>query len=221
MFNKIKSIKNSKNFLRNISIIIFWGSLWGIVEATLGYFLHRINFSFGWCIWFPIAFYFMDKIYRKTGKAQCMLYGAFITASIKLTNMFIEPRIDKVLNPAISIILEAVALVIFYKVLEKKQKKANIIGVGVLNLSWRCLYDIYLLFMPQSILAVSVLRGWQPFLKFMILESLVNTIIIAMYLILREKLITKTTQESTRNFATKPVISALMLALAVFIQIYI
>lgn len=98
MFNKLKSIHTSDKFLKNISIIIFWSSLWGIVEATLGYLLHKINFSFGGCIWFPLAFYFMDKIYRKTGNVQYILYGAIITSIIKLTNLFIEVRIDKVVN---------------------------------------------------------------------------------------------------------------------------
>lgn len=30
-------IRNKKTFISNI---IFWGSIWGIMEATLGYLLH-------------------------------------------------------------------------------------------------------------------------------------------------------------------------------------
>ena len=93
MYNKLKSIITSDELIKNFSIIVYWGSIWGITEATLGCFLHKINFSFSGCIWFPVAFYFMDKIYRKTRNAKYMLYGAFVTSAIKLTDLFIEVRV--------------------------------------------------------------------------------------------------------------------------------
>lgn len=41
MFKRLESNYNSDKLLRNISTIVFRGSLWGIVEATFGYLLHK------------------------------------------------------------------------------------------------------------------------------------------------------------------------------------
>jgi hypothetical protein len=221
MFKKLKSIYNSDKFLRNISTIVFFSSLWGMVEATLGYLLHKINFSFGWCIWFPLAFYFMDKIYRKTGKAQYMLYGAFIASVIKLTNLFIEVRVDKVINPSISIVLEAVALLAFYKILEKKHKKAGLVGIGVVNILWRGLYAIYILLMPKSFLMISPLRGLEPLVRFMLLESIATTFIITLYIVVRERLPNNLIEEKRKGFSTNPIISFSMFVFAILLQRFI
>ncbi|WP_315117404.1 hypothetical protein [uncultured Clostridium sp.] len=221
MFKRLKLIYNSDEFLGDISTIVFFGSLWGIVEATLGYLLHKINFSFGWCIWFPLAFYFMDKIYRKTRKAQYMLYGAFIASAIKLTNLFIEVRVDKVINPSISIVLEAVALLAVYKILEKKNKKVGLIGIGVVNISWRGLYAIYLLLMPRSFLIISPLRGLDRLLRFMLLECIATTLIITSYIVVRERLSKNLTEEKKKGFSTNPIISFSMFVFAIFLERFI
>lgn len=222
MFEKLKTTCNSDGFRRNISTIVFWSSIWGIVEATMGYVLHKANFSFGWCIWFPLAFYFMDKIYKKTRKPQYMLYGSLITSAIKLTNIFIEVRVDKVVNPAASIVLEAVALLVFYKLLEKSHNKAGIIGIAGVNILWRGLYVIYLLLMPKYFLAISPLRGLDPFFKFMLLESIVNTIIITTYITLNEKLKNKLIKDKIKgpikDFNISPIPALLMFGLAILIQ---
>lgn len=107
-----------------------------------------------------------------------MLYGAFIASVIKLTNLFIEARVDKVVNPSVSIVLEAVSMLIFYKILEKKCKKADILGIAVVSILWRNLYAIYIFLMPKSFCGISPLRAAGPLLKFMLLDSLANTVII-------------------------------------------
>lgn len=221
MFKKLKSIYNSEDFRKNISTIIFWGSMWGIIESTAGYLLHRMNLKVGWCIWFPIAFYFLDKIYRRTGEAKYMIYGAFITSAIKLTNLFIEVRIDKVINPAMSIILEAGALFILYEILERKNRNLDIIWVAGVNILWRSFYIIYLLLAPKSFLAISPLRGTEPLLKFMLLESLANTVIITSYIVLRNRLSEKFIKEKIKGFNISPIPSLLILAFAVVLQLVI
>ncbi|EKQ52836.1 MULTISPECIES: hypothetical protein [unclassified Clostridium] len=222
MVNKLRTTcKSSHKILSNLSTIVFWGSLWGIIEVTLGYLLHKINFSFGWCIWFPLAFYFMDKIYRKTGKVQYILYGAIVTSAIKLTNLFIEVRIDKVINPAISILFEAIALLVIYKVIEKKNKKIGIIEILIVNVFWRCLYSIYIFIMPSSFLAISPLAGLDSFLRFILLESSVNAIFIMTYILFRDKTIRKFSISNRKELNVSPIQSFLMCLFAILVQIIV
>ncbi|QAT40645.1 hypothetical protein [Clostridium sp. JN-9] len=221
MTEKIKSCSNSNDFLMNISTAIFWGSIWGITEATLGYLLHKINFKFGWCIWFPIAFYFMDKIYRQVKKAQYILYGALITSVIKLADLFIETRVDKVINPSVSIILEAAAVFAVYKIVEKKHREIGIAAVIVMNFFWRVLYAGYLFLAPKSFLAISPLRGLNPFIHFMFIESAANIAIIMLYVVFKHKFEKESMQKGMESIRIKPIASFMTLILAVTLQLLI
>jgi hypothetical protein len=35
--------------------VLFYGGIWGVFEATVGYLLHLLPFSIGWLVWYPIA----------------------------------------------------------------------------------------------------------------------------------------------------------------------
>lgn len=218
MLSKYKQIYHSDKMLKNISIVIFFGSLWGITEATLGYLLHSMNLSIGWCLWFPLAFYFMDKIHIKTGKSSYMLYSAFIAAAIKLTNLFIEVRVDKVINPSVSIILEAITLTAAYKIMEMGHKRLNIGRIASINVVWRVIYSEYILLLPKSYLLISPLRASNPFLQFMLAESLVNSLIIWAYAVLRERLSIRQAEGKRISLSTKPVLSFALLSFAVALQ---
>ena len=217
MVKYLLKFRHSQKTSEKFCIIVFYGSLWGATEATLGYLLHRSDFTFGWFLWFPLAFYFMDKIFRKTGEAGCMFYGALIAAAIKLTDLFIEIRVDKVINPSVSIILEGASMLVLYKIIERRHKGLSLSGIAGVNILWRVLYSIYILLMPGSILLISPLRGSDAFLHFMLLESMVNTCIIAAYVMLRERFPGKQGEEVKRDISTKfaPALAMLLLAEAI------
>jgi hypothetical protein len=77
--------------------IFTWGGLWGIFEATVGYLLHLLPFSIGWLIWYPVACFFMFQVYRKTQRTEAIVLVGLLSASIKLLNLFLPGRIDRVL----------------------------------------------------------------------------------------------------------------------------
>lgn len=222
MANWLAKFHESQNLRKNLCIVVFWGSLWGIVEATLGYLLHRMNLNVGWCIWFPLAFYFLNKIYEKTGKAWCVLYGGFVAAMIKLADVFIEPSFVKVVNPSASIIFEAASLLILYKIMEKRDKKVGVFCIAGVNVAWRALFLTYVfLFMPKAVIAVSQLRALNPFLQFMLVESAVNTIIIEAYLLFRERFLSKHIAERKVSISTKFAMSIAMLLFAIIVNRFI
>ena len=73
---------------KNLSTVIFIGSIWGITEATLGHFLHTFALGIGWLLWFPIAIFFLNTMYQITKNPNHMLYAAFISALIKMIDIF-------------------------------------------------------------------------------------------------------------------------------------
>jgi hypothetical protein len=133
---------------KHIWTIIFWGSLWGLTEATLGNALHIIPFKIGWPFWFPIAYLFMNKVYIQTENRITVLYTALIAASIKLIDLFMPIRIDYTLNPAVSIIIESLSMLAVWKLTDKYNLKFDSALIFEINTCWRILYAAYVLFLP-------------------------------------------------------------------------
>ena len=165
--------------------IIIWGAIWGIFEATAGYLLHLVSFGYSWVIWYPVACFFMTIAYRKTGKFSSVFYIGLLCAAIKMLNLFLPGRIDKVINPAVSILFEALAMafVIFAAnhLLSGKNKSPFVKALMALsmNTGWRLLYAIYLLFLvPGWIRDVSVVSSGAKFIPFFITQNLITTVLI-------------------------------------------
>lgn len=165
---------------KNISVIVFWGAAWGIIEATLGTLFHTVNFNIGWLFWFPIAFYFINKVYKQTGRCESIILLSVIAAAIKLIDLALPIRVDKVINPAVSILLEGLVVFITFKAMEKYSNlfKYKILEVAVICLSWRILYTVYVLFLPSWMIVISPVRGFAPFFKFLLFEGTANALFI-------------------------------------------
>ncbi|MCK9217923.1 MAG: hypothetical protein M0P77_08420 [Firmicutes bacterium] len=216
---------------KNITTVVFWGALWGLVEATLGYVLHSMPLSVGWFFWFPLAFYFINKVYSSTGSLSSILYTSSIAAGIKLVNFFLPTTIDRVINPAMSILLEGLMVFIVFAIIEKKegffQSKYTIALTA--SIGWRVLYIIYILFMPTFFFTVSPMRAAKPFFKFFVTESFMNSLFIYVYLKVSErigdaKLNVSKNEVNSKLFSLKdnPIIrisvSLTVLSLAIFAQ---
>jgi hypothetical protein len=165
-------------------ISLFWGALWGIVEATLGYLAHLVTVIPGIAgfIMFPIGFYFMTRAYRETGKLSALFNTAAVAAGIKLVDLFL-PALNpiKTINPAAAILMEGLVLIVIYKVLQKSRRTFGFPGALLAASAWRVgfiLYSALLLVFSiddEFLSAVSISR-------FLLLESIINALIIAMYL---------------------------------------
>ncbi len=162
--------------------ILFWGGMWGISEATAAYLIHLFLPGLGWALYYPLAFGFMYGVYRQTGKAPDILYAALLSAAIKLVNIPMVPRLDYVINPAVSILLEGLAaLWAFPLVISAKEKHpwpqyaALVLFTGAL---WRMLYLTYLSLAPTWIRDVSFLTDAAKLQQFAGLELLGGTAVI-------------------------------------------
>ena len=163
------------------SAVLFWGGLWGISEATVSYLLHLFAPGYGWVLYYPLAYAFMTGVFLQSGKTSSILWASALSAAIKLINLLMTPRIDYVINPAVAILLEGLVMFCAIRFVPSQQKAFNRFLAMPLatSLAWRCLYLLYLAAMPAWIREVSVLGKAGPMLNFLLLETAVNSAVIA------------------------------------------
>lgn len=159
--------------------IVAWSAMWGIFEATVGYVLHALSFGFGWLVWYPAACFFMAGVYRKTRWAPAIFLTGLLSASIKMLNLFLPGSIDRVINPAVSIIFEALAMAAVITAANHlfEQRGKNMLAKAAsalsMNTGWRLMYMLYaFLLMPGWMRDISVISSMEKFTPFFITENL-------------------------------------------------
>ncbi len=101
-----------ENRKRIILSILFFGGLWGVMEATLGFGLHLLPCGFSGMLMFPLGFYCMFNAYKSSDYKPAIFYTASLAALVKFVDLLIPIRSPmSVINPAVSILLES--LVVF------------------------------------------------------------------------------------------------------------
>ncbi len=130
--------------------IIFYGLLWGIVEATVGHILHIVPFLSGMkflppSVMLPVGVYAMTSAKIASGKDEYIFYTALFTASIKMIDIVVSPDIGMVLNPAISILLEGL---IFYGVVKLFEKYNDYVRFAITLGVWEISYFLISLILP-------------------------------------------------------------------------
>lgn len=141
-FNKPKTDSQSGNILSVIIGIVLFGSVWGLLEATLGGFLHLIHFTYTGAIMGGIAISIMATfvvIYRRPR----LVFGIGVIAALfKPLSAVIygQPVFSPfVVNPASSILLEALAfslvVSLLFKGFESSIKARIVAGISAGYLS--------------------------------------------------------------------------------------
>lgn len=213
---------------KNLHKAVILGSIWGAIEATLGCFLHIFTVGIGWALWFPIAFFFINKAYQWTKSYPCVMATAAVASSIKLINLFFPVRVDMVINPAVSIIFEALSVVLVYHyVVNGERGKPHIFDILLIGFTWRTLYLGYVFLLPEHLLAISPAATALSFTKFMFFENVANSTLIFAGFLLAKKLKNLDTDRlfawidgvTTQKRLLKPGLSFLAFFLAVIIKL--
>ncbi len=132
---------------QNIPAIIFYGAIWGIIEATLGTALHILPISIyiSGTIMFPIVGYILFKAYKATKSKSALLSIGIVAAAIKAVGFFMPFGSPfKIVNPMISIIMESLMVVLVISVLSKDDVLSKISGFAIASIGWRTLYLGYM-----------------------------------------------------------------------------
>lgn len=127
---------------KNIWIyVLFFGAIWGILEATLGYVLQFLPPLVSGSVMFPIAATLMMITYQNTKSRSSMIYVAAIAATIKSINLFMPglPAI-KTYNPMIAMMLQSFVLAVFVPLFKKNSMPAVLTSIALVGISWRILF---------------------------------------------------------------------------------
>ncbi len=138
----------ANNTVKMILVVLLIGGIWGILEATLGTMLHLSSFeNLGMytgssVVMVSIAYCLLPIAYKKTSKARSIMYCGFVAASIKLLLLclpFFWTRTQSVINPAISIVLEAMCFagIVWAIKPDKILSAKTFLCIFVASIAWR------------------------------------------------------------------------------------
>ena len=97
-----------KSKLNLLWAVLFWGSIWGIVEASMGWLMHAAQIHHGTSnILYAFGIVCMFAAATRSGKgAQAVMLTAVVAAAIKLIDFVLPGSAWSVLHPAFFILLE-------------------------------------------------------------------------------------------------------------------
>ncbi|PKL01309.1 MAG: hypothetical protein CVV56_01545 [Tenericutes bacterium HGW-Tenericutes-1] len=131
--------------LKTISVIVFYGAIWGIVEASVGYVLHFLPALIAGTILFPFASLILYKTYKQTNSNYAVLGVGVIAAMIKAVNFLLPvTNIFKVINPMISILLEALVVMVVMRSFVKSNWVIKTAIISIASITWRMLFLGYM-----------------------------------------------------------------------------
>lgn len=220
---------NSK--LNFIFVVLFFGALWGFLEATLGTVLHLDAFDSiffaSTAVMVPVAYLICATAYKQTGKIRSTFYVGLIAAAIKSICFAFVPMVNKVVNPMVSILMEslfvgvAIYLVRPTKVLSLK----SFVSFMIMSTAYRLVYMGYSMLTEPVFQSAYIKDGVVNFdniISFVIITNGLSVVYIALMFgigfgIKQLFVITNTgkVSQQIKNFIYSPVSACLMLAIAV------
>lgn len=166
---------NNKLF-RQLSIIVFYGALWGIVEASVGYLLHFLPALIAGTIMFPFASLILYRAYKASQNQWSLIGVGMIAIIIKSVNFFMPfNNAFKIINPMISILLESLVMMVIIKSLSSSKLTTKIMLLTFSSVLWRGLFIIYLGFqaLTTGFIAVQISSLYEV-TSFMIISGLLS-----------------------------------------------
>lgn len=122
---------------------LFFGAIWGILEATLGYLLKFLPPLVSGSIMFPIGASLLTMVYLNTQSKTSVLAVGILAATIKSINFLMPGLLPiKTYNPMISIILQSMMMVGVCYLLDQKKVSLHLIGFAVASVMWRVLFYV-------------------------------------------------------------------------------
>lgn len=171
---------------KTISNIVFWGAIWGLAEASLGYLLHMIEFVPGLSsvTMTCIGFFCMHQAYKGADKSSHVIGVAGIAAGIKLVNFLMPVSTPlKVINPAIAILLEGALAFIAISVSQKGDSKFGLKEAVLFSFVWRFAFvGIQLAEVPFWGIKPLIYRGSSVALGFLLYQPAVVSFVVALYM---------------------------------------
>lgn len=201
---------------------VFYGALWGILEASLGHFLHYIPLPLSGFIMFPLAYLLMRRAFRVTGDSRVIFLMGFIAAGIKLVDLAIPglPAV-KTINPAMALLIEAMAVGVFYSV--RMPQTALVPRILGINFSWRLFFLGFAFLIDRFTSAeVGLVQSSRAVFIFLLLNGILSAVLTLVFHLLEEKISEKSEKKEVqekRPLAFRPLASLAGITGALVLQI--
>jgi hypothetical protein len=200
-------------------IPLFWGSLWGIAEASLGHLLHLVGFpGLAGIVMFPLGLFFMTKAFIISGKKRVIFFTALIAGSLKLTDLFFPVSTPfVVLNPALAIVFESLVVMLFLpgkSWIEGRMRLGRLLGMAV---SWRVLYAVFVLGLSFFFPVNNFLNlGLSHAVNFFLLESAASGLLL--FLLFQSKFYFRNDYSSVLRLLSKSTVSLFVFLVVLFVK---
>lgn len=134
---------------------LFFGGIWGILEATLGFALQFLPPLVSGTVMFPIASTILYLTFKNTNSRRAMFYVAFIAASIKAINLLMPGLpAPKTYNPMIAIMLQSLVMISVISLLNSKVAAKKFSALLIAPIAWRAAFLV-------NFAIVFILTGFQ------------------------------------------------------------
>jgi hypothetical protein len=136
---------NTSNSKRQLfSIVLLYGSIWGILEATVGYVLHWLPALISGSVMFPIALLILRHGYLQTNSRKAVFLMGVVAATIKGVNLFMPNlTIWKAINPMVAILIEAALASVVVHAFTKERLLKTALLVGAVSIGWKVAFVLY------------------------------------------------------------------------------
>ncbi len=191
-------------------IVLYYGALWGLAEATAGHILHLLRIpGLAGFIMFPVGFFLMSRAFSRSARFLAVFLTSWIAAGIKLADLLL-PGADilAVWNPVQAILLEGLAAAGLILVLKKA--RATLAPALLASFTWRLAYAGLSLLWAALLTSRNLFQVGPEFLgRFLLLDSLANGLLI--YFIIKMRL-PLPTEKTTKLFPRPAIVATLLIA---------
>lgn len=204
-----------KKIMKLAAQIVFFGAVWGLAEASLGYLLHFLPPLVAGLVMFPIAVYILMKAFKATGSRSALVLVGLVAAGIKAVD-FLLPGISvfKTINPMISIMFESLVVAVAVPMLDSKKHLAKISGSIGVSVGWRLGYILYMV--AQFLVSGSMTKFISSpalTLEFVVLNGLLSAVLVYGVLLLEAR--------TSIKAKFRPIYAPVLLAAALGIQLLV
>ena len=193
-------------------LIVAYGALWGLLEATFGYVLHLVHDYLSGIVMPAIGAAILVRFHRETGNRGAAIAVGAMAALVKSVD-FLIPGMNplRVANPMLSIVLEAAAMAVLLPALSKGTEWRRVELQFAASLGWRVAFILALVVEYRGFgIWSGQLAGFDTLFEFVVYNGLASGAV----WIFVDRLAGRIPETVTRPFA-KPAFAAGMAALAV------
>ena len=192
-----------------LSVILVFGSIWGIIEATLGYALHLLPALIAGSVMFPLVMFILLRARRATTNRIDIILIGFLAAMIKSVNLLMPAlNIYKTINPMVAIILQSLVVFAVVPLSERQTNIAKLVVLVASSIAWRGLFLAFqgVNFLVSGYLA-SQLTSLGAIGDFLIVGGLLSGVLV---------MLAAGAESLLRGFSLRPLTSKLWIGAPVF-----